>query len=143
MSMPKYMCALAALSSLCSCGVTENKIPGTPGYIAPPSSSTAPTAPSNLQVLVQSDERITVTWSDHSVDELGFELERASIFSGTQSGFAVIGEVGSNITSYTDDSVREERTYVYRVRSFNNGGSSAFTNESQGTTPAAILSYAQ
>ena len=143
MSIRNLLLLIMFSFALASCGVSENKIPGTPGYVAPAGTSTAPTAPSNLQVLVQDSDRITVTWVDQSIDETGFELERAMIFNGSQSGFTAIADINSNINSYTDESVQSERTYIYRVRAFNNGGSSAFSAEGQGTTPDDILAYNQ
>lgn len=143
MSTHKLLLFITISSALASCGVNSNKIPGSPGYVAPPATSTAPSAPGNIQVLVQDSDRITVTWLDQSIDETGFELERATIFNGSQSGFTTVAELNSNINSYTDESVQPERTYVYRVRAFNNGGSSAFTTEAQGTTPDDILAFNQ
>ena len=143
MSIRNLLLLILLNAALSSCGVNGNKIPGTPGYVAPASNSTAPTAPTNLQVMVQNSDRITITWVDQSIDETGFELERAMIFNGSQSGFSSIAEVNSNINSYTDESVQPERTYIYRVRAFNNGGSSAFSSEGQGTTPDEILAYNQ
>jgi len=126
-------------AALSSCGVSGNKIPGSPGYVEPPNNITAPSAPDALTVSVLTVSRVYVQWSDNSISETGFDLERATIFNGSQSGFVMIAQLGPNKSNFTDEATQAERTYVYRVRAVNDGGESAFSNEGRGTTPDVVL----
>ena len=74
-------------------------------------------------------------WADNSADEVGFHIERR-LGNGT---FNFITSVGANITSYIDSGLADNTTYCYRVNAFNAAGSSAYTSEVCGTTPAPTL----
>jgi fibronectin type 3 domain-containing protein len=72
-----------------------------------------------------------LTWTDNSLDEAGFKIERKQGESGT---FAQITTIGADITSYIDSGLVDETTYCYRVRAFNGSLDTAYSNESCGTT---------
>jgi hypothetical protein len=74
-----------------------------------------------------------LTWADNSTNEDGFIIERKT---GTSGIFARIASVGANVTVYTDSSLADAMTYCYRVNAFNSAGSSAYSPELCGTTPA-------
>lgn len=76
---------------------------------------------------------ITVTWTDASDNEDGFHVERALV-GGT---FAQIAAPGPGVTSLVDSGRASGTTYRYRVRSWNEGGASAYSNEASATTPPA------
>ncbi len=139
MKLSRLFIYLSCAIALSSCGVYGNKIPGSPGYIEPQNNVSAPSAPSALVVSVLTVNRIYVHWSDKSISETGFDLERATVFNGSQGGFVLIAQLGANRTSFTDEATQAKRTYIYRVRAVNDGGTSAFSNESSVTTPDAIL----
>lgn len=80
----------------------------------------APAAPSAAFARL-ANGGISVTWTDNSADEAGFVIERAW---GSQ-GYGVIGTVGANTTSFTDASYGIH-SYTYRVRAWNDMGSSAY-----------------
>jgi hypothetical protein len=64
---------------------------------------------------------ITIKWTDNSLDETGFTVER-SVNGGL---FAPFMSVGSNTTSLVDTSVKSlSDTYTYRVFATNNDGDS-------------------
>jgi len=65
----------------------------------------------------------TLFWRDNSNNETGFTIERAA--SGS-SNFAQAGSVAANAITFKD--TLSKGTYVYRVRSFNSSGTSAYSN---------------
>jgi len=73
-----------------------------------------------------SGSRATLTWEDHSSDELGFKIERKTESEGT---YREIATVGPNTTTYTDTGLSKATTYYYRVRAYNTHGHSAYTEE--------------
>jgi hypothetical protein len=93
-------------------------------------------APSGLSATAGTGVQVTLTWTDSSVNELGFRIERRLVPAG---GYSVIATVGPNITSFvdnTDTGLAAGPNYYYRVESFNAGGG-AYSNEAYVTTPSA------
>jgi hypothetical protein len=64
-------------------------------------------------------------WTDNSVTEDGFSIERAPSMAGP---FVQIGVTGPDATVYTDATVTMGKTYCYQVRAFNVTGASPPTN---------------
>lgn len=83
-----------------------------------------PSAPSALAATATVPGQIDITWSDNAADEAGYDIERSS--GGV---FSTVASVGPNETRWTDTSVASLTTYTYRVRAFNAGGNSAYSNE--------------
>lgn len=86
----------------------------------------------------------TLTWSDKSTNELGFNVERKdSECAGAASWFPLAG-VGANIETYVDPTVASGSTYCYRVNAWNEvtpGGSrqySAWSNTAGLTVPFPV-----
>jgi hypothetical protein len=92
-----------------------------------------PAAPTGLTTAVASSTVISLSWTDASSTETGFEVERSTT-SG--SGFALISTTAANATSFSDTGLSPTTTYYYRVRSMNAGGASAYTSEATATTEA-------
>jgi hypothetical protein len=92
--------------------------------------SSAPISPTNLTATVLTASRIRLEWIDRSDNEEGFELERA--FGG--GGFVRVIRTAANVTTYEDKGLTPSTTYTYRVRAFNSGGSSDYSNEATATT---------
>ncbi|MGI8407767.1 MAG: fibronectin type III domain-containing protein, partial [Actinomycetota bacterium] len=90
----------------------------------------APTAPSGLTATATSSSQINLAWTDTSSNEDGFKIERSS--DGTN--FSQIATVGSNSTSYSNTGLAGSTTYHYRVRAYNSGGDSAYSNAASATT---------
>ncbi|MGH9968274.1 MAG: hypothetical protein ACREBG_10645 [Pyrinomonadaceae bacterium] len=102
-----------------------------------PSLSTGPLPPSNLMGGPVSSSQINLTWTDNSLDELGFVLERAhTLPGGGLSNWASVVTTGANVVSYSDTTVLPATVYHYRLRSFNNDGESADVMLSGVATPA-------
>jgi len=101
-------------------------------------------APSGLTATPVSGSQNDVTWTDNASNEDGFLLER-SLTNATGS-FSVIATTSANATSYQNTGLAENTTYYYRVRAFNGGGYSAYSNTDDATTyvtaPAAPSSLA-
>ncbi len=94
-----------------------------------------PNMPSNLNANALAYNSIRLTWNDNSDNESGFAIQR-KITGGT---FAEIATVGQNVVTFADvTDIQENTTYIYRVASFNNIGTSLFSNETSVTTPLTI-----
>ena len=110
------------------------RLPGC-GNAGPP-----PDAPAGLSATAISNRRINLSWTDQSSNEDGFVVERCT---GTiasceaANGFARVGQTAAASATYTDAQLQSSTTYSYRVRAFNGGGESGFTNTAQATTLSA------
>jgi hypothetical protein len=98
----------------------------------PATQPTTVAAPTNLQASA-AQGRVTLTWFDNSNNEDGFRIRRRG---PTDADFIDIAEVPPNVTTYNDNSVQPQTTYVYRVRSFRASGGGGVSNDATVTTPA-------
>ena len=73
-----------------------------------------------------------LTWTDNSINEDNFYVERRTGASGT---YTRIGLLDSNTTTYADFGLSGSTDYFYRVRAYNAGGFSNYSNELKLTTP--------
>jgi FtsP/CotA-like multicopper oxidase with cupredoxin domain len=118
---------------------------GAAGQSAPSNTATvstgllAPNAPSNLTATASragvSPITVALRWTDNSANETGFLIERRT-GAGT---FAQIGQVGSNVVTWTDTTVAANTGYTYRVRASNNGANSNYTSNATVTTPTSAV----
>ena len=65
-----------------------------------------------------------LTWKDNSTNEVGFKIERSS----NGKTFTQIATVSANVTGFGDYNLPKGNKYTYRVRAYNAGGDSAFSN---------------
>lgn len=86
------------------------------GDLATDARSPSPT----LTAVGSSSTRITLTWSDNSPNESGWEIWRSS--AGPSGTFTLIGSVGPNTTEYFDSGLAPRSEYCYEVRSFRKTG---------------------
>ena len=94
--------------------------------LAPPAAPTSLTTGSTgLQV--------NLAWYDNAINELGYALERCT--GDLCTNFATLVTLGPNVRAYDDSAVVSNTTYRYRVRAFNDGGTSAYSNISAERTP--------
>jgi hypothetical protein len=94
-----------------------------------------PNPPTNLAATAPSWNLVTLSWTDASDNEDGFKLERKQ---GAGAWVQIASPV-PNTTSYIDSTVQASTTYSYRVRAYNSGGDSEWSNESTVTTPEAPI----
>jgi fibronectin type 3 domain-containing protein len=83
-----------------------------------------PTAPRELRATVVSPTKVELRWGD-STGETGYRVERR--VDGTDA-WAKIGTAPANATTFTDSTVTAGKTYLYRVRAFNDVGNSPYSN---------------
>jgi subtilase family serine protease len=103
-------------------------------------SGTPPAPPANLAAIASSANRINLSWSDQSSDELAFAIERCTGTAPACTGSAAFGQiaqVGAGVATYADITAQGSTTYAYRVRAVNFGGYSEYSNVAEATTPAA------
>jgi len=91
--------------------------------VAPPP---PPAAPTDLRVDFIAANRIQIVWIDNSDNEDGFAIERCS--QRGCNNFIEIGRVFPGIRHYVDVQLFQNTQYYYRVRAFNAGGMSAYTD---------------
>ena len=89
-----------------------------------------PVAPGNLTATAASSSAINLTWTDGSTNEDGFKIEQSS--NGTN--FTEIATVATNVTTYSAGSLPAATQYFFRVRAYNTGGNSSYTNTANATT---------
>ena len=70
--------------------------------------------------------RINLSWQDDSTNEAGFRIERKA---GNGGAWSQIGTVAANVTAYPDTTAAVGPIYYYRVRAYNGGSSSDYSNE--------------
>ena len=115
--------------------LTEYNTTNNPGTFAAEGtpSDVAPLAPSNIVPTVDSSTQITVSWTDNSSNETGFEIDygTASNFAGATTTTASADATSKIITGLTAGTL-----YYFRVRSTNAAGDSANSDTVSATTTA-------
>lgn len=89
-----------------------------------------PDAPASLAASSVSGTRIDLAWTDGSINEEGFRIERKS----GGGAFLEIGTGPPNIARYRDTTVTPLTAYTYRVRAYNASGTSGHSNEAGATS---------
>jgi photosystem II stability/assembly factor-like uncharacterized protein len=86
-----------------------------------------PATPSNL-IAVADTHFVTLSWTDNSVNETGFKIERKNDSLHIGGTWAVIDSVGENITQYINSGLTPYKTYSYRIYAYNSLGKSPYSN---------------
>ena len=98
----------------------------------------SPDAPSNLTATATSSSQTNLSWTDNSTNETGFKIERKAGAGGTYSQIAT---VGSNVITYSDTGLTPGTNYYYRVKAYDSGGDSGYSNEANATTQSGPLHH--
>ena len=91
-----------------------------------PTPTPVPAAPTNLTGTAVSTSQINLSWRDNSNNEQGFRIERCT--GNNCTNFVQIAQVGANVTAFSNTGLARNTRYRYRVRAFNAGGNSAYSN---------------
>jgi len=91
----------------------------------------APSAPTALTAVAQDGRKVKLNWTDNSLDESGFLVERRT----GANEFALVAALGENITTFTDAELAANTTYTYQVKASNAGGVSTASNTASATIP--------
>ncbi len=115
---------------------------GTPGYAYTLAAAAPLTAPTNLTATAKPGAQIALTWTDNSLDESGFAIERSpNALTWTQVATAT-----ANTTVYTDTGLNCSSVYLYRVRATSDLVASGYSNVVTATTlvcaPSALTATA-
>src|SRR5256885_2160695 len=105
------------------------------GGFAPAPPPAPPTAPTTLAATAVSPSQINLSWTDNATTEDGFRIERCA--GAGCSAFVEIATVGANVVTYQNTGLTASTSYSYRVRAYNAGGTSSYTNTATATTPTA------
>lgn len=81
--------------------------------------------PTGLTGTLTEATEATLNWTDNSEDELGFLLER---MGGGVNTFEQIAVIDADITEYVDNTIDAVTEYSYRLRSYSDADSSAYSN---------------
>lgn len=100
-----------------------------------PAGTPKPAAPSALTANATSATQINLAWTDNASNETGFKIERKTGAAGTWSQIAT---TGANVKIYSNTGLAASTQYYYRVRANNAAGDSAYSNEANATTQAAV-----
>jgi hypothetical protein len=87
-------------------------------------------APTSLTATAASSTSISLSWTDNSSNETGFNIER----SADGMHFSPLASVGLNAVTYLDNGLSASTTYYYRVIAFNTGGNSTPSNVASAIT---------
>lgn len=90
--------------------------------------------PNGLTVTVLSESEIRVNWSDQSTNETGFTIERSDFIDDL---YKEVGEVASNVVSFTSSDLQANSSYFFRIIAFNDEGVTSPSTSVSATTDVA------
>jgi hypothetical protein len=103
----------------------------------PPPGATIPVAPSGLTATISGATTVTLAWTDNSINELDFHIEKSTTTPGV-SGFAEIATVAANVVTYGATGLTEGASVWFRVRAHNATGYSDYTSIVLAVVPSAV-----
>jgi hypothetical protein len=134
-NMQNNNCLNKTLAPSSTCTVQVNFSPTSEGLknanLSIPYTLFPPSVPTGLTATVESSIRIDLLWTDNSNNEVGFKIERKE---GAGGIYSQIATVGPNVATYSDMGLTPGITYYYKVRTYNEGGDSDYSNEANAKT---------
>jgi hypothetical protein len=97
-----------------------------------------PLPPTTLSAMAISGSAVTLTWTDASGDETGFDVQRSN---SSGIGFVTIGTAPINATSYDDSGLDNGTLYFYRMIAAGSTGDSPASGEASATTWTAAEAW--
>ncbi|MBA4148538.1 MAG: putative Ig domain-containing protein [Verrucomicrobia bacterium] len=91
-----------------------------------------PPAPTNLHAFAIATNQVNLTWSVDASDKLGYRIQRRPNPTAT---WVQIDDIPVGVTSYSDTTAQPSTTNYYRIRAYNLGGNSSFSNTTNAITP--------
>ncbi|SRR5579862_9511989 len=91
-----------------------------------------PAAPDALQVIASSNNTIELKWTNPNSNQTGVKIEGST----DNKLFYEIADLAANATSFINTGVNRSTGHYYRIRAYNTGGYSAYSN-SAGIAPSA------
>lgn len=93
-------------------------------------------APANLAATAQDASSINLSWTDTTLFEDGFEIERS--LDGVTNWVLIAspprGNGSGGVLTWLDENLNPDTEYFYRIRAFNSVSQSAFSNIASATT---------
>ncbi|MGB2697691.1 MAG: C25 family cysteine peptidase, partial [Candidatus Zixiibacteriota bacterium] len=83
-----------------------------------------PARPGNISATAWACHSIVLQWEDSSCNEQGFEIMRKE----HNTEWSQLATVGYNIESFNDTNVETDHIYFYKIRAFNDVGSSIYSD---------------
>ena len=97
-------------------------------------------SPSNVAISNPTATTLTVNFADNATNESQLIVERKTGTSGVWGTRVVFSaQTGAQSWNWTDSGLTTGQTYCYRMRSFNGGGYSTYSNETCGAAQASTL----
>ena len=93
-----------------------------------------PAAPTSLTGVAGTPRSVELNWSDNSSNEEGFRIERRT----GGGAWTQVKALGTDAIKWMDETVMPATVYSYRVKAYNAGGESAWSNEFTVTTPSEV-----
>jgi hypothetical protein len=88
--------------------------------------------------------QLQLQWIDNSTNEDGFKVERCTVtVSGsctqTSTNWSQVAAPPANATTYDDVGLADGTGFCYRLRAYNTGGNSQYSNIACGATPIVVV----
>lgn len=96
-----------------------------------------PDAPSTLSAKPTSSTSIVLLWKDNSTNEEGFKIYRKEGACDSSNPWSLIATKETNVKTHADTGLTANTTYSYRVRAYNAGGNSTYSNCASAKTALA------
>jgi hypothetical protein len=98
-----------------------------------------PIKPVITEVAAQTTSRLGIVWTDPSVNETRYVLQRRTLVDGTFGLWQPLATLPANMTYHADTTVVRGQTHRYRVRACNAAGCSEWSTTGNVTVPGPMI----